>query len=308
MVSALIVLAITLAAAWLFRGGFPTRGIEYESAPGTTLIVNMTGLLLIVPPTVSTGETYVLMPGSPDDNVHRAVFKFIGHHHRICDPVDTIICVVNMTLWSVDPIGVGGTPPSATIANFPKEIPNLTHISGKKDRVNISNTPVSLVATRLMSGGPSVSTCSRGRWSYTPVGTPQTPVEGPLANLVRWVITLPASNLPLVFRSRSNPSDTAEVTLVPASGSTSIAVLLSRTPVTGEDSVPTPWSTPHHFDSLYDPLGIPKKDSRRRLPRFVDTVQTTACVADVHNFWGVLPKSYPGLDTYSCLIAAAERK
>lgn len=275
-----------------------------------TVVIHITGLLLIVPPHPGGNTTYVVMPphGTPK---HAARIGFEGPNTAgLCVAHLGGICYVDMNTWSLDPIGAGGTPATPTIDGFPREVINLTHGSGNQHRVNTSTLGNQVLAT-FVAGRPT-RPCSLGQWYYNPVGALNQRIVA-IANVLDWEIRLPGSSLQLVFRRRDN-SATVPVTLEPPFGTINLLIAhlpageLNRLPP-GRPNRPLPpgfLARPTHFDDLYNPLGIEPGDSRRRLPRFFTSIREDACPVRVNTNLARFNAQVWTVDTYSCMLAAAE--
>lgn len=274
------------------------------------VIVHLTGLLVIVPPKRAGDMTYILMPDRGDHKA-RIGFEAPNRPNLCVQPYQGGICYVDLDVWSLDPIGAGGTVPTVTMKDFPRGIVNLTFGSGNQHRVDTSTLGNQVIAT-FLSGRPVDPPCSIGMWKYDPVGTP--PVDlVPLANVVNWQMKLPQSSLQLVFR---RGADTAIVTLAPRFGTIELLVAhlsdgeLKRLPPArpNKPAPPRPDAQAVHFDALYDPLRVPNDQALRPLPRFAWPIRSDACPVKVRTFMATFTAPVWGIDTHSCMVAGAEPK
>jgi hypothetical protein len=153
-----------------------------------TLVVQMTGLLLLVPPTQPTANTLVLMPDAVAN--HEAVIGFkTATDPGYCDVrYDNArhICYVKMNGWSLTAVGA---QPSA--GGLPKGAANLTRFAGKK--VNIPDATSRSRAEIALPPGIVTDTCSLASWTFNPVGN-----EGPerlsFINVMEWIAPIAPAN------------------------------------------------------------------------------------------------------------------
>lgn len=189
-----------------------------------SLVVQMTGLLLLVPPKNPTGNTQVLMP---DVENHVAVIGF----KRSSDPgycdVDydkaLHICYVNMNGWSL-------AAPSATLSpgGLPKGAVNLTRFAGKP--VNLADAIDSSRAVVALAPGLVTDTCSLASWTFNPVGN-----EGPerlsFVNVMEWIVpAVPGNAVTLVRTSKSNPGQTETFGPLQANDQNEVELLVMHLP------------------------------------------------------------------------------
>jgi hypothetical protein len=272
-------------------------------AKSTTLIIHLTGLLLLVPPKEEGGETHVLMPPPHSGKAHEAFLEFIGTHADLCEPGNDSVCLVDMKKWAMEPVGAGGGLASTTMDGLPRAILNVT--SGSRDSVDISNVPDTLIAARLLTGRITVPTCNRATWYFNPPGLLNATARG-AANLADWEIHLPGRSVTLHFKQRHPPHDRDSVTLTATSDT--MQILLSHNPKRGRPTLPPLLSTPEDFSAFYDLLSDTTKNGGARIPRLLWPLRSEPCVDDVETRRHGRADPGRGQDTYSCLLATAERK
>jgi hypothetical protein len=316
--AAVAILVLMVATALLLRGLFPAPGAPTSTSAqsrGTTLIVHMTGLLLIVPPKQAGGATDVLMPppDSGDDHLARMVFEGRPARADLCTNHSGRECYVDMSVWSLDPIGAGGTLPSTNMSGLPGAVLDLTRGSGNRYRVDMSKHQDHIIST-LITGRAAGRPCSLGLWYYDPPKLLNADA-GPVANRLDWQIQLPTDRIELVFHRRADSTDIVRVPLIATSDTMEILIYqLPKRPSTGRPGI---GERPAHFDALYDPLEVPEGDPDRTQPRFFFPIRANACPAKVKTRLTEAAAAVNGalgrervwaLDTFSCLLAAAERK
>jgi hypothetical protein len=184
-----------------------------------TVVIQLTGLLMIVPPNPGTiGPTHVLMPEPefPDRLNHVAVIGFRRNDSaQHCDENSgRDFCFVRMDGWALDPL-----PGRSSQVDLPHSVLDLTHGSGGR-RVHRDhfgrNAPRDSLRSRMTFGGGGVTdTCQFGQWRFDPVGN--SPAERLwLSNVVEWTIRdIPQTHLRLVRRRFGGGSEQPLVTLTP---------------------------------------------------------------------------------------------
>jgi len=322
-----------------------TAGDSSQARPQTTpavatfdVEVQMTGLLLIVPPK-QPGTTYVFLP-KPSVN-HYALFGFgipasmsSGDVSRLCSqgivPGDNAakMCYVNLDAWLLQPIDGGGTPPSGAFDLEKVGLMNVTEASGgyKVDLAKID----SRARIDFRVGAPGES-CKLATWTYKPSvnDQPGSPVEKRLANLVPWTMQLP-TGFELVFKPKLSGSP-VRVPLV-ADGNGKVALILAHIPVGEVGDLPpgqqggaihTGSDTATHFDDYYRFVGVPSTqgtEHRRPLPRIKTKHSTSGCPLELTTLTAATGDTVvigdtvaigdtlaiPGTRTYACMPAAAE--
>jgi hypothetical protein len=306
-IAAILVLVIATAAGWLLRDTLPQRPVTHRLPPagGTTLLVKMTGLLVIVPPDDSTGQTHVVLASTSKIPDHKARLRFTGDSTSLCAEYIGKNCYVDLTKWSLQTLGVDGTLPSSTLAELPPELANLTASSGDERRVNIPAMQLQgrILAT-LATGRAVRRACSLAVWYFNPVGPANATIK-PVANAVEWEIHSPAEHIEVVFQRKTRPFDLYPVQLRSTADTARITLL--HVPQKESDWRPRITRPAEHFSALYEPLHTSGKASERRLPRFAWKTPTGSCADDeVRRAFTALHAPPFTLDTFSCLPAAAK--
>jgi hypothetical protein len=201
-----------------------------------TIVLQLTGLLMIVPPNPGTiGPTQVLMPepNAPDDLNHVAVIGFRRNGtEQQCDAgSDREFCFVRMDGWVLDPL-----PGRSSRVTLPRSVLNLTQGSGGR-RVHPNNFGInaqrdSLRSRITLGGGSLTDTCHLARWSFDPVGSARRDTFS-LSNVVEWTIPdVPVDRVSLVRRRLNGSSPQSLTTLLPDS-SGRIELLVAHVPIEG---------------------------------------------------------------------------
>ncbi|HEU4885634.1 MAG TPA: hypothetical protein VFT45_25540 [Longimicrobium sp.] len=303
-------------------GEQPKAGTQPSSADDVTLIVHMTGALLMVPG--GTGATTVLLPKDRLQMGHLARLGFgIAKDNPegypcVDDPVFSTpptsvgICYINLDNWEVT-IGIGGQPnPPGQV--FPDGVLNVTLLS-KGHTAPTSGAGANYRARVLLAAGrPGPEHCSLASWTYEwedEQGTLHTDTRA-LTNVLRWHIQNPTPVLRL--QSTTNSADVRTVALPPAEQDT-IELVLAHVPVNDLAHLPPgiPPPTPSgetklaaHFDLYYDLLrhaggGQPQ----RRIPHDATPTGTLSCPVAITS--PVPPFIEPSsVATYACMVAWGE--
>jgi hypothetical protein len=263
----------------------PERSVAAEA----TVVVHMSGLLLVVPPRQDGGRTHVLLPAAPG-HAARLGFGVAGDEpfvHRLCltdeahglPAIRAGVCYVDLERWALEPFGDGG-PPTLVANALPAGVLNASDVSGGTHRVELASLGNEVRAQVALTAGQVGGQCSLASWVVEPVdetGAVRREVL-PLVNVLSWEIRNPAAT-ELVFRSRSGP-ETITVPLPAPAANGKIEILLSHVPLDELDDLPpaipgppaAPTDTAYHFGAFYDLLrnadGEPlaANSPRRRLP------------------------------------------
>jgi len=237
----------------------------------------------------------VYLPKTRGNNKHSAILGFavpmgVTLPGSLCDNSGTAAdpteyCYVDLTRWSLQPFGRGGTLPTTTVAAnqpiTPSGVLNATHLSGGRFKVFRQRALARSDAhVTILSGRPGKA-CKLAKWTYTRVnhttGRPEREWTDSVANVMNW--EMPGVNsAALVFISRT-ATDTATVPLPTGD----ISLLLAHIPIGERNRLPPDTTTVvlnstnvrPHFHPFYDLLstsnaagaGIPQ-DARRSMPRF----------------------------------------
>ena len=290
-----------------------------------TIVIQLTGLLMLVPPSPGqSGPTRVLMP-EPDHIRHEAVLAYRNPAGHACSEgilVSGEFCFVRMEGWELDPL-----PGRARSVNLPRTIMNLTR-NGGGIRVHrnllASNPPRDSLRARFTLGGGDVSgACPMGRWTFDPVGAQQRDTIS-LANVVEWTIPdVPQDSIVLVRRRLSGGSAQKLVTLYPERGRIELLIahvppgalikfqrLLSRlarhsgrTPAAklapaGGHLASTDDTRIDHFGSYYR---LFDRAQDRRLPSYDRTVDSDGCPLSI---WLRAPVRSMAPTTVNCMVVA----
>jgi hypothetical protein len=311
------------------QGPGSSGGRVVPDAPDASHVtIQMTGLLLIVPPATAGDSVQVYLPVPRDVGPHIALLGFVIPEDAtvrpdLCDnpeeAIATYFCYVNLEQWKLAPFGVGGTTVTKAYANPQNAggsgLLDVTHLSGRRFRAFPARARARSVATVSLLSGQIVDgrSCKLAEWKYRrvyPIGIPvPTARRARLANVVEWEMkNLRSPELVFV----NSTGETARVAL-PA-GQTRL--LLAHIPATERKHLPpnhatevTP-STHAHFNPFYDLLSQSASGDdwiahtntvRRRIPTLKagDTVPCTITLGTGAR----TPGGTRSMATYACIPA-----
>lgn len=309
-ITAACLLLGTIAAYVLLtpRGGGDGRGrtviASHSDAGDASIIIHLTGLVLMVPPATAGGRTDVLLPTIAD---HAALLGFgvTGDEpfvRRLCQSdaghgsgaIRAGICYVDLDRWLLEPVGAGGQPTPAA-STLPATVLNTTAAQGGAYGVHLPALGGELRARVAFAAGQAGGQCSLASWIYEPASGDAGDGRRPLANVVEWEIRNPAART-LVFRSRSGGERIA-VPLPAPDADGKIELLLAHIPVEEIGDLPPARprasallpDTAHHVDAFYDllrdrgtRLRPPASNSRdRHLPHAPVVLRPSGCEVGV---------------------------
>jgi hypothetical protein len=299
-----------------------------------TVVLQMTGLLLLVPPNPgSNGTTHVLAPRTDSLPRHSAFIAYVAPSGERCPSYNeqTRICIVPMAGYFME-LGTTGADNDEPVGKLHKS-GNLTLASGKRVPGEYhGERPGAPVRSRIsLHSGEIAETCSMATWRYDPLG-PTTPTDTfPLYNMVEWRIRdVPRDRLVLVRRRLNAPAGnapgTADTLARPLPDSSGVVwitlmhvppgeaanfrgfatgvVTRSRFPVTKDHAMRA--DAPYvasHFNAYYRLLGAGPNE--RPLPHYVGYEHSRCSVVLRPGMeWEVRR----ALETLSCMVAVAERQ
>lgn len=260
-----------------------------------TMVIQMTGLMLLVPPKQAGGLTHVLLPDlppSPSTPYHLTWIGFKGDSTGYCKEYDhdRRICYVDMKGYALD--SIGNTAPSSTGAGTAARGPlNLSRHTNRK--INLAVARDSVAAYVTLARGRPTDSCGVARWTYNPIGQ-EPPAKFELMSVLEWQIpNMPADSFVLYRRQLSAPHTRERIATLRTSDTVNNEIELLIMNVLPEDTVglvrravappPRPGASPgqvtmpvarsdsvphtadEHFRRLYRLVGVP--DTMRRLPR-----------------------------------------
>lgn len=296
MIAGCLLLSACAADASGAHALIPERAVAAEA----TVVVHLSGLLMVIPPQQDGGRTHVLLPAAPG-HVARMGFGIAGDEafvQRLCMTDETHglpairagVCYVDMERWALQPLGDGGPPPPA-VNTLPAGLLSASDAAGGEYRVDVAAVGGDLRAQVALTAGEVGGQCSLASWVVDKVdaaGAPRPREVLPLVNVLSWEIRNPAAT-ELVFHSRSGP-ETVTVPLPAPAPNGKIEILLTHVPFEELADLPPAMpatlapapDTAYHFAALYDLL---RKDGerlapdspRRRLPHTPSQLSPHSC-------------------------------
>lgn len=166
-----------------------------------TLVVQMTGMLMLVPENKTGKPVHVFTPPPPDSIYHYNFIVFRDDGTAQCTARGDGLCAVDMEGWFLDPIGI--TSGSGT-ARLPFGALNYSRGAGGI-KVNPRRARDSANSWLTLQGGSAGYTCSLATWSFDAYGP--TPVDRvPILNVLEWKIPdLPQDRVVLTRRRIDDP-------------------------------------------------------------------------------------------------------
>ncbi len=276
-----------------------------------TVVIHLTGLVLVVPPAQDGGRTDVLLPTITE---HAALLGFgvTGDEPfvpRLCraDAAQSAlragVCYVDLDRWQLEPFGQGGHPTPAG-STLPPGVLNTTRASGGGYGVHVAALGGELRAQVAFAAGRAGGQCSLASWTYEPAGARGDAERLPLAYVLDWEIRSPAART-LVFRSRSG-EETITVPLPAPDADGKVELVLAHVPVEELGDLPPARAhsaavlpdTAHHVDAFYNLLrdrgthAQPLPNSpNRRLPHSPTVLRPSGCDVAI-----TVPASAPGAE------------
>ncbi|HEX5870523.1 MAG TPA: hypothetical protein VFY65_08915, partial [Longimicrobium sp.] len=219
-----------------------TRSVDTaDVADNITVVFQMTGLLLAVPPKQAGSPMQVILP-EVGAETHYARLGFGGDSSRVCAKYDQGICYVDLAQWSLQPVGGEGTPVDLHNTQFPRGVLNVTRGSGGVHTVNTPGNANNIVThVDFLSGRARQDACRMARWRYKPHGKTEDTVS--LVNVMYWDIQQPR-NQPFTLTFSPKPPNTGSDTTIHLITSDSVFVVLAHVPQTDLDEMPPKTATP----------------------------------------------------------------
>lgn len=305
----------------------PSADTRIASATDSiTVVFQMTGLLLIVPPTQILPKTHIVFPRV---SKHAALLGFGADSSSLCVNFRGGICYVDLETWTVQPIGAGGAVTNINDIGLPSDVANVSRGAGGEYKVDIPGIQA-LIRRQVVfeTGGIAGTPCALARWTYRPVnalGQPQTAQTLAIPNVLNWVVRYPADRpFKLTFvQGGGAPVDVPLEAVI----NDSIFVVLAHVPAVEVDSLPpatpgpasaTPPARIEHFHDFYNLLRksgqvASPPGTHRPLPQLPDTISPRLCpvrvttlVTDTVTGREQVLTEGGGTKTYGCVVGSAE--
>lgn len=289
-----------------------------------TVVFQMTGLMLAVPPKQPSDPLNVVMPKTVASNKHFARFGFGGDSTEVCTEYHRPqnICYVDLKEWSVDPIGSHLTPQDLRNPIFPRGVVNVSHGAGGGHTVGIPGNSQVFTHVAFRAGHPRADACRLAKWNYTPAGQTPDPDRDTisLVNLMYWDVRHPR-NAPfeLTFRPRAPNTGSPETVRLITSDSVYVVLahvpredLLTLPPRAAMPADPDLPPTLRHFRDFYKLLRHsstqhPFPPDQGPLPTSGRPIEPRMCpVRMTTSTSGLAPLGRAGTKTYGCVVASGE--
>jgi hypothetical protein len=293
----------------------------------TRVTIQMTGILLIVPPDRPGDSVHVLLPNARGED-HVALFGFgvagipwPASCVSVTTPFgkrahDAGICYVDLDVWTLQPLGAGGQPATPTLASIPpgekSGLLNVTALSGGKHTVHFPLDTTRFRTEVVLLAGEVERTCKLAHWAYHYWRWPG--YRGPrhtdsLANVVYWQMQTSA---PLEFRNHSSgeivtiPLQPGEMNMVLAHVPREEMYHLPPGKANGVTVANTAHFQPYYSLLSEDPREdyIPSGSRRRRVPRSLGG-KSIPCTVTINV--GARVEGGRSIGTYACVVSTGER-
>ena len=302
----------------------PSPPVVTAGTDNITVVFQMTGLLLAVPPKQAADPMQVIFP-KVGAEPHFARFGFGGDSSRVCVKHEEGICYVDLTQWSLGPIGAQGTPVDLENTRFPRGVLNVTRGTGGVHKVNASGNANNIVThVDFLSGRARPNACRMATWKYKPAGNGQAEDTVSLVNLLYWEIQHPR-NQPFTITLSPRAPNTGADTTISLISSDSVFVVLAHVPKGDLDVMPPAIATPAedepadslmHFHEFYKLLSNPadnKPPTQRPLPRNGTAISPRMCPVSITrtSFDKRTNRSRSalgigGIKTFGCVVGSGE--
>jgi hypothetical protein len=319
-------------------------GSETEDQPPTTttaaaqiepvnMVIQMTGVLLLVPDKQSGGPTQVILPVMSDD--HRAYIAFTQKKPttQTCEVPDAKrdICYTSLDGWSLEGIGIA----TAGTSRLPRGAVNLSR--GSVGTVDTVQARSKIRSQLTLLSGSATDSCGLATWTFDPVGN-LPPEKIRLINVLEWQIpNLTSESLELVLHRRGSGSPEIKRLTLHANDAREIELLIFHLPLKDANTLtglslpigpvasraPTP-AAAHapgrhsirsaalrkHMNAFYDVMGVPSAGTRR-IPTRPAVVQRVCPITildlNPEDDGGMgLAGRRTGVSTFSCVMASAD--
>lgn len=180
----------------------PSREVRGTSVP-LTLVVQMTGLLMLVPENKSGKPTHIFAPPPPDEIEHTSFIVFRDDGTAACAGRGEGLCGVSMEGWYLEPIGATG---GSGTARIPFNAVNYSRGAGGV-KLNLARARDTARAWVTLNGGSATpSPCGLATWMFDDYG-PSAPDWVPIANVLEWTIPNLRDSVVLIRRKIKNPEE-----------------------------------------------------------------------------------------------------
>lgn len=302
-----------------------TAAVRTARAP-LTIVVQMTGMLMLAPQTGAGKPTHIFMPRPPDSIFHYAFIAFRDNGGARCTYRGQGLCVLRMEGWFLEPIGApaAGSPGKA---QRPHGALNFSRGAGGI-KLNLGRARRDARSYLTLRGGLASDSCSIATWLFDPLGFPG-PEWVKLINVLEWKVSdLQQESVVLTRRSIADPARVEPVATLTPDSAGRVELLVAH--ITGQDvrdvfspdiisqfePVPAAGQTARtsslreatseieaHFRAYYRFLGV--STPFQRFP--TDPLDTKdACPITILGLEASLGGGPRGVKTYGCVVGSGD--
>jgi hypothetical protein len=299
----------------------PDSSTVAMSPDSITIVFQLTGLMLAVPPKQVGDPMNVVLPTTHGVNQHYARLGFGGGPSPVCVKYHSAeqICYVDLTQWSLDPVGGHLGPQDLRNPAFPRGVVNVSRGAGGGHTVSIPGNAEVLTHVDFLAGHPREDACRLARWRYTPAGPPPHDTIS-LVNRMYWDIPHPR-NQPFQLTFRPKSPNTGAPQTVSLMTSDSVYVVLAHVPEEDTIALPPGVATPapantqarlDHFRDFYKLLRRPGTHEQYPpdqgpLPDSGKPIEPRMCAVRISTPVSPLaPLGRAGIKTYGCVVGSGE--
>jgi hypothetical protein len=293
------------------------RSSEESAGDSVDIVIQLSGLILIVPPTPQRTQTHLFLPRAAG-HYARLGFPLAVPDAELCVKHVDGICYVDLENWEIQPLGARGGRTEPAQTRIPTQVVNVTRMAGSNYRAHLGLKKGDVRSHVVFETGRVTGTpCGIGRWTYPP-GSPDAGDTATFANVIEWRIRYKRGE-PFAMTFVNSTGLTKSVSLITAKDTW---VLLAHVQL--DDLLELPPEQPtaaqapavnsplDHVDDYYDLLrhhtaNTPPGAANRPVPTFHSPTGVPYCRVSVTkagiNYY---PLALYGIKTYGCVIGSGE--
>ena len=292
-----------------------------------TIVIKMTGLLLVTPHNPTSGPTHILMPEPAGVESHVAEVGYIGSD---CTPDGEGICWVNMDGWAME-LGKGLS--NSLRPELRDRIGNLTRrLKGALPADHDDPNPEDIRSRVSLYAGRATGFCGVARWKFAKtIDNPGNVERMELTNVLTWTIRNAGQGSLALVRTRMDDQHVETIATVKPDKSKRIELFIRYVPGSSLPRQPGTTNSPPdvgshvraaahqaqfadsgevatHFTAYYEYLGIdptaPLPHDGRRIKHLLTGKEKECSWRKGGKAFGV--GTHWGVGTLNCMVASAD--